>query len=408
MKSTSKLSLSKLKSRSFFCVLNNVNHLFDKTDTFFDNPKFSNKTREKVQTFRDNLDKDNYTPEEVVDYLIQLWVGDLDIRRSCAINYEIGDNGTHHCHMVLEDKAQARASAIMKVFPTIHIELTRGKKKDVTAYVEKIGKFEEKNHTIVVPARYSGDIEGKQGKRSDLADIQDMLEAGLTPEDIMSSNLAYRRYSKMIKEHFFRLRFEQTPIVKKNLKVYWHTGASGSGKSFYQTQLIENYGRQNVYVVTDYSNGGFDLYQAEPILFLDEFKGNLRFSVFLGLLDIYPNQVHARYANTYALWNTVHITSIYLPNTAYYEMVPSEYRSIDDIEQLYRRITQLVYHFKTDDGQYKQLLFDRSYYEIYTQAELEAFCQQYHKQDPSKTIYHFIPLQKAATSDDQEESDDLD
>lgn len=397
--------LSKWKARSFFCVLNNVNHLFDKNDTFFDDPRFKEKVRQAVAAFRDKLDKDSYTPEEIVDYLINLWIGDYGVRRSCAINYEIGDNGTHHCHMVLEDKSQCRATAITKLFPTIHVDQTRGTKKDVTAYVEKTGKFEEKHHTVLVPAKFSGDIEGKQGKRNDLEDIQDMLEAGLAPEEIMMTNFSYRRYSKMIRDHYFQLRVEDTPPVRE-VTVYYHLGESGTGKSYVQAQLMETYGRNQVYVMTDYSTGGFDHYQGELILFLDEFKGNMPFSIFLSLLDKYTNQVHARYANTYALWDTVHIASLFTPESVYYAMVPNiERQRVEDIRQLYRRITYMVYHFKTDDGQYKQVTLETQDYLNY-EGDIKDLCQSLHQQDPDTTEYFFKLTQRAVTSNDQEKSND--
>lgn len=64
-----------------------------------------------------------------------------------------------------------------------------------------------------------------------------------------------------------------------------------------QVQLKQIYGRENVYVWTDHDNGGLDLYCAEPILFLDEFKG-MAYKEFLKVTDVYPAQLHARYTNT--------------------------------------------------------------------------------------------------------------
>lgn len=416
MKNKQKVS-SKFKARSYFTVLNNVDHLFNSSDNFFNSNKFSDETRQKIQTFRDNLKQPSYTPEEIVDYLIHLWTDGRENRRSCAVNYEIGDNGTHHCHMVLEDKSQVRFSAIQKLFPTIHVELTRGNKEQVMEYVNKKGKFEEKNHTIVVPAKIQGSIEAHQGGRSDLDYIQELLESGATPEDIMCENISFRRYSKMIKEHFFQLRLQETPVVRK-VNVYWHMGEQGSGKSFTQTTLIDKYGRHSVYVVTDYTNGGFDLYQAEQILFLDEYKGQFPYGFFLSLLDIYSNQVHARYANIYALWTEVHISSILSPIEAYYEMLPKERRIVDSIEQLFRRIDYVIYHFVTDDKQYKQLVFSTKDYKDLKERsylDIEKLCQQYHQRDGTQSKYIFSPkdftkksISPTDTSQKDQERDDVD
>lgn len=49
-------------------------------------------------------------------------------------------------------------------------------------------------HTTVVPMMNHGIIEAnQQGK--DLEVIQELLEAGLSPEEIMRQNLSYRKFS---------------------------------------------------------------------------------------------------------------------------------------------------------------------------------------------------------------------
>ena len=62
---------------------------------------------------------------------------------------------------------------------------------------------------------------------------------------------------------------------------------------------------------------------------MDEFKGNMRFQQLLNFLDGYRIQIHCRYANAYALWNEVHITSIYGPDEVYQFMIDNEGRDRD-------------------------------------------------------------------------------
>lgn len=265
---------SDYRANSFCCVLNNVNELFNKKSDFFNSDKYKDKTKKRIAEFRKLLPDTDVplSPEEIVDFLMERWIARNE-NVVCAVNYEIGENGTHHCHMILEDKKAFRFSALQKLYPTIHAEITRGSKEEVIAYLQKLGKHEEKAHTIVVPMKVHGELRaGNQGFRSDLHFIQHQIENGATPEEIMRGNLEFRKYSKMIREHFFQHRLSQTPDTKK-LKVVWHVGDSGSGKSHTQVQLKQIYGRENVYVWTDHDNGGLDLYCAEPILFLDEFKG---------------------------------------------------------------------------------------------------------------------------------------
>lgn len=354
---------SQFKASSFCCTLNNIDKLFDLNDTSFDDPKYSDKTRDIVKEFRANLDPNkSYSEEDMVNHLIYLWVNTQEDKRSAAANYEIGDNGVHHSHLILEAKNQTRFSAIQKLYPAIHVELTRGSREQVIAYLNKSGKHEEKSHTTVVPMINHGIIEAnQQGKRTDLETIQELLETGLSPEQIMRQNLSYRKFSKMIKEHYYQIQVENAPLTK-DMKVYWHMGGPGSGKSFEQVQLKKTFGTDSVYVLSDYGTGGLDNYTGEPILFMDEFKGDIDYQTFLKLLDVYPNQVHARYSNIYALWDTVHISSIFTPYQIYTMLVPDEKRKHDPIQQLYRRIHTIVYHFKTDNGEYKELQIEMKKY----------------------------------------------
>ena len=86
---------------------------------------------------------------------------------------------------------------------------------------------------------------------------------------------------------------------------------------------------------------------------VDEFKGNMRFSTLLTILDKYSRaQSHARFLNTYNLWDRVIITSVYAPDEVYGFMVDESNRHTDSFEQLIRRITKVVYHYK-DGDEYK-------------------------------------------------------
>ena len=384
---------STFRASSFCCVLNNVDKLFDTTSIFFDDDiRFSEKTRKRVKSFRANLIKDSYSPEEIVEYLMQLWIGRNETS-GCAVNYEIGDEPTHHCHMVLESKQSFRFSTLQTLFPTIHAEITRGTKEEVLAYFEKSGKHEEKAHTIVVPMRLHGELRAnQQGHRSDLDYIQQRLEEGATPEEIMLERLEYRSYSKMIKEHYYQLRLRDSPDHKE-LKVYWHTGDSGSGKSYTQVKLKKELGRESVYVWSDYQNGGLDGYHGENVLFMEEFKGELHYAEFLKVTDRYPQQMHARYTNVFALWEEVHITSIFSPKQVYQIMVPEEKRTTDSADQMMRRINEVRYHFKvtTEEGKiiYKQLIFTVADYNNHSSEQIERFAYQFDCSNPDILVYDF-------------------
>jgi len=319
--------------RSWFCVLNNPEKLFE-----------------------------NLTPSEIVDRVIEMWCENKP-QRSCAVNYEIGDNQTPHLHMVLEDPSKTRFTAVQKLFPSIHIEPTRGTKEQAQDYIHKRGKFEEKGHTVVIPARFHGEIKANKGNRRDLQIIQELIEDGKTPDEIMDISINYRNHESLIRKAYFRKRSKETPSMR-SVNVVWHVGESGCGKSYTYKQLCDIHGEDNVYLLTDYENGGFDSYCGQPILFMDEYKGSMKFQVFLNLLDVYKTQIHCRYSNAYALWNEVHITSIFPPERAYSFMVNAEQQSDDKILQLYRRINTIIYHYK-DGNDYKLFSLPMSQYTTY-------------------------------------------
>lgn len=329
--------ISTESSRSWFCVLNNPQNIFG-----------------------------NISPDEMVNKAIETWC-DNKPTRACAVNYEIGDAGTPHMHMVLEDTSKTRFSALQKLFKGIHIEPTRGSKEQAMDYINKVGRFEEKNHTVIVPAVLHGEIKANKGKRHDLDTIQELLDNGLTPNDIMDMSIHFRQHEVLIRKAYYRKRFSETPPLRDVL-VYWHVGEAGSGKSFTYTTLCEKHGIDNVYFLNDYENGGFDNYNGEPILFMDEFKGNLRFQSLLNYLDRYRIQVHCRFANACALWSEVHITSVFPPEEAYLSMVEVSQRSKDKYEQLKRRISFVVLHqFK--DGNFISNQIPMSEYKDYTKLK---------------------------------------
>lgn len=332
-------------SRSWFCVFNNPSKLFGDIE-----------------------------PKEMVNRAIDIWCKDKP-QRTCAVNYEIGDSGTPHMHMVLEDPSKVRFTAIQKLFPTAHIEPTRGNKKQAEDYILKRGNFAEKNHTVVIPAVFHGEINACQGSRNDLSVIEDLIEQGKSPEEIMEISISYRRHKQLIKDCFMRKKYRETPYIR-DVTVYWHVGESGSGKSYTAKELIDRCGESKVYVLNDYSTGGFDMYEAQPVLFMDEFKGNISFQLLLNILDKYKSQIHCRYANAYMLWTEVHITSIFPPEEAYKFMVEEENQNRDKIQQLLRRLTYIVYHYKEND-KFLSYTMDASQYTDYEALKQLANKMQY-------------------------------
>lgn len=99
-------------------------------------------------------------------------------------------------------------------------------------YICKKGRFEEKGHTVVVPARFYGNISGKTGFGNGcLAVIEELIEQGKTPREIFDISIEFRKHEKIVRDAFFAKRISEIPPLRE-VKVVWHTGKAGSGKSY--------------------------------------------------------------------------------------------------------------------------------------------------------------------------------
>ena len=199
--------------------------------------------------------------------------------------------------------------------------------------------------------------------------IEELLDKGWTPRQILNQHFRYYRYEKMIRNAFIDRKIQNAPLTRPIYAEY-HFGESGSGKTFAYREVCGKFGKENVYMFTDFDNnasGGLDNYITEgapSVLFMDEFKGvGISYSKLLVMLNEYPNmQTHARYANVYNLWENFFITSIYAPEELFDIMVDSDKRKIDSYEQLRRRINKIVYHYRNDSGDFMTYSMDSKEY----------------------------------------------
>lgn len=290
------------------------------------------------------------TLKDICEQIADMWVDKKDTR-TCAVAGCISKEGLQHLHLVLEDTNGTRFSTVKDFLPSAHIEVTKGTKKEAEDYINKKGKFQEKGETVVHIAR-RGEIKANQGRRTDLEEIDMHLHNGLKPNQIKAIKFSYRRFDKHIDDAYFWLRYENTPI-HRDLFVTWHLGDSGSGKSYTYVSLCEDYGEDEVYLVTDYDDP-FGKYNGERIIVLDEFRGQIPYYRVLNeILSSYRVQVHCRYSNRYALWTEVHICTIFTPQMCYRNMV-RENQDVDGIEQLLRRITMVCYHYIDYNGDFRK------------------------------------------------------
>lgn len=273
----------------------------------------------------------------------------------------------HHVHMVLESDKAMRFSFVKNTYAQgAHFEGTKGTKSQAEDYISKTGDYSEQAkkdaglpwEEVIYVSRH-GTIRGRQGQRSDIQNISVLLQEGKTPAEILSESFGYYRYESMIRSAYFDMRDRQTP-TERDVKVIWHVGESGSGKSYSRMALIAREGESRVFYLSSYGNGMFDKYNGEPILWIEDFKGEIKFGDLLRYLDRYKCDLPARFKNGKALWTEVHITSVLHPLAAYRRMLSEKQQETDPASQLLRRIYCLRYHWK-DGEEYKSRDFPTSY-----------------------------------------------
>jgi hypothetical protein len=300
-------------------------------------------------------------PEVVAEYFTNLWNNSAKGRTS-AIAICLSEDGLYHGHMVCYGNTTT-LSNVAKVLFGSHVEPVKGSKEQLAEYIKKEGKYQEKGENIL----YSKNLEcikKSQGERKDLQDdyaiIDDMLNNGAKPKDIFNISIRFRKYENMIRNANMDRLLKITPLEKDMYNEY-HFGKSGTGKSHVFIELCKKYSPDDVYKFSDYANsgssgGGLDFYadNPTPILFLDEFKGNMDYGTFLVMLDKYSrDQFHCRFRNVYQLWTSVYVASIYSPDEVYDLMVKDTRKNVDSFQQLIRRFNKIVYHYINKKGKYR-------------------------------------------------------
>lgn len=223
-----------------------------------------------------------------------------------------------HFQIYIERKNPMKLSTIRRLFSNaVHAEPRRGTKQQAFDYCSKVD-------TRIDGPWFHGitadDVVDASGVRTDLASLQDavinqhrsineiLLDADLGPLAAHCipwlERLQYASYSASVPDY-------------RDIHTVYVYGPSGSGKtsntigSRAVPGLFTDY-----YRITDYKNP-WDRYAGQSTLILDEFKGQIDFSLLLNVLDSYKCEVPARYSNKIAAWTTVVIISNVPPSSRY-------------------------------------------------------------------------------------------
>lgn len=222
---------------------------------------------------------------------------------------EIGEQGTPHTHIYIASKNPVMFTTLKKRFPSAHIEAARGSHQENLDYIQKQGKWadDEKSETNLLDTFEEwGELPSDRQQRADNdAVILEMIKDGKTNIEIIDAfpSVMYKL------EKLERMRQEYLKNENRNefriLHVIYIWGKSRVGKT---RSVMEKYGYENVYRVTNY-NHPFDGYNGEEVILFDEFRSSLPLADMLKYLDGYPVYLPARYSDKIALFTIVYIIS---------------------------------------------------------------------------------------------------
>ncbi len=262
----------------------------------------------------------------------------------------------YHTHLFLYFRSRVRFSTVKKSFPEAHIETAKGMVSENINYIKKTGKWKdsEKAETSI-PDTF--EEQGKRpsdskGKRSDMTELYQMVNDGLTNAEIIATNQDYiLQIDKIDKIRTMILTEQYKDTIRKDLKVIYVYGATGTGKT---SGILAEHGAGNVYRVTDYLHP-FDSYNCQSVICFDEFRSSLRLSDMLNYCDIYPLELPARYANKFACYTTVYIVSNWKLSQQYSELQKEDdfswkafLRRISEIRE-YKDINNVVIYTSVED-----------------------------------------------------------
>lgn len=132
---------------------------------------------------------------------------------------------------------------------------------------------------------------------------------------------------------------------KRPVKVVWHTGSAGSGKSYSRMELIEKHGQHEVFDLNIcYGNHMFDGYSGQKILWIDDFKGEIYPARLLSWLDGSKVSLPVRGVDRISAWEEVHIVSKRHPIQIFSKMC-----SRDITYKLMKCIDTVRYHYRLGD-----------------------------------------------------------
>ncbi|MCQ4021929.1 MULTISPECIES: viral replication protein [unclassified Ruminococcus] len=229
----------------------------------------------------------------------------------CLVD-EIATTGTKHTHVFIYSRSPIRFSTLENRFPAVHCDRVQGSVLDNRNYLRKEGKWlgtQKAETNLIDTFEEYGNIPDPCAESSpDMADIISDIENGMSTYDIIK---LYPKYGfkvnniETIRQVYLREKYSDQ---MRRIKVTYIWGTTGTGKT---RGIFEKHHPSQICRITAYKNGvpNFDAYSGQPVLVFEEFASQVPIEFMLNYLDIYPVMLPARYADKFACYTTVYITS---------------------------------------------------------------------------------------------------
>lgn len=292
-------------------------------------------SRKWLITINNPADK-GYTHEKIKDTLSRF--------QSCVywcMSDEVGNKGkTPHTHIYMACSSGVRFGTLAKRFEGGHFDYARGTSQQNRDYVFKLGKYE---NTTKEDTRVDGTQEEwgempveRQGKRNDLVDLYDLVKSGKTDAEILEISPESMLTLSSIRDARQVITYDKYKNTFRELDVTYIFGVTGSGKT---RSVMEEYGYENVYRVTNYKHP-FDAYQNQDVILFEEFRSSLPLGDMLKYLDGYPLDLPCRYNDKQACYTKVYFCT----NIGLADQYPNESKAEKESwKALLRRIHHVVY-----------------------------------------------------------------
>lgn len=266
-------------------------------------------------------------PSGTIDADIVTWYEDSSLADLVVYQHEVGESGTPHLQGLVVFKARTRLAGCKRFLDTAHWEPMRGQLQQAIDYCTK----EDTRDPLYEPITL-GHVESCQGRRSDLAEIKEKLDAGAKETEIADEHFGdWVRYHRSFREY---KRMKVTPRDFKT-EVTIVVGPTGTGKSTYANGVSapdDTFFKQN--------SQWWDGYDGQETVVLDDFYGWIKYDEMLRLMDRYPLLVQTKGGQTQFLAKRMIITSNAMP-LAWYSKIFSDSRM--SLPAFIRRVDKWMY-----------------------------------------------------------------